>query len=100
MNTVGLLVLLEAKPGKEAELAEFLESGAELARNEPQTNAWFALRRGPASFAIFDAFEDESGRDAHLNGEIAAALMEKAPELLAEQPQIDRVDVLAEKQPG
>jgi quinol monooxygenase YgiN len=100
LNTVGLLVTLEAEPGKEDELASFLEAGGELARNEPQTNAWFAIRLGPTSFAIFDAFEDESGREAHLNGEIAAALMAKAPELLADEPRIERVDVLAEKLPG
>ena len=100
MNTVGLLATLEAKPGKEEELAGLLESAAELARNEPQTNAWFAIRLGPTSFGIFDAFEDESGREAHLNGEIAAALMAKAPELLADEPRIERVDVLAEKLPG
>jgi quinol monooxygenase YgiN len=100
MNTVGLLVTLEASPGKEDELASFLEAGAEMARSEAQTNVWFALRLGDRTFGIFDAFADESGREAHLNGEIAAALMAKAPDLLAADPRIERVDVLAEKVPG
>ena len=97
MVRVGLLVRLQAKPGKEAEVASFLESGLALANQEAATVVWFALRLGPATFGIFDAFADESGRKAHLAGQIAAVLMAKAPELLAEPPKIEQVDVLAAK---
>ena len=100
MVHVALLVRLHAKPGKEPELAAFLESGLALAQQEPETTAWFALRLGPSTFGIFDAFPGEAGRKAHLAGPIAAALMAKAPELLAEPPQIEQVDVLAAKLPG
>ena len=82
MITVGLLVHLEAKPGKEEELAAFLMQGLELANRETTTPVWFALRLGGGSFAIFDAFADETGRQAHLSGPIAKALMERAPDLL------------------
>ncbi len=88
---------LEAKPGKEDELETFLKSGLELAEQEPDTTVWFAIRLGPSTFGIFDAFSNEAGRQAHLNGRIAAALMEKAPELLAQPPTIEQVDVLAAK---
>jgi len=88
---------LQAKPGKEADVARFLESGLALANQEASTPIWFALRLGPATFGIFDAFTDEAGRKAHLAGQIAAALIAKAPELLAEEPQIEHVDVLAAK---
>lgn len=97
MVRVALLVRLQAKPGKEAEVARFLEGGLALANQEATTPIWFGLRMGPATFGIFDAFADEAGRKAHLAGQIAAALMAKAPELLAEPPQIEQVDVLAAK---
>jgi len=97
MVRVALLVRLQAKPGKEADVARFLESGLALANQEASTPIWFALRLGPATFGIFDAFTDEAGRKAHLAGQIAAALIAKAPELLAEEPQIEHVDVLAAK---
>ncbi|OYT18989.1 MAG: antibiotic biosynthesis monooxygenase [Nitrospira sp. UW-LDO-01] len=97
MVRVGLLVRLQAKPGKEAEVASFLESGLALANQEAATVVWFALRLGPSTFGIFDAFPDEAGRKAHLGGPIAAALMAKAADLLAEPPKIDQVDVLAAK---
>jgi quinol monooxygenase YgiN len=100
MVHVGLLVRLHAKPGKEAEVAAFLESGLALARQEPETVAWFAIRLGPSTFGIFDAFPSDAGRKAHLNGPIAAALMAKAADLLAEPPQIEQVDVLAAKLPA
>lgn len=100
MVHVGLLVRLEAKPGKESALAEFLTGGLALALKEPETTVWFALRFGPKTFGIFDAFPGEPGRQAHLSGPIAAALMEKAPDLLAQPPTIERVDVLAAKLPG
>ena len=97
MVRVGLLVRLQAKPGKEAEVASFLESGLALANQEAATVVWFALRLGPSTFGIFDAFPDEAGRKAHLGGQIAAALMAKAADLLAEPPKIEQVDVLAAK---
>ena len=100
MVSVALWVRLEAKPGKEAEVASFLESGLALANQESFTPVWFALRLGPSTFAIFDAFNDDAGRKAHLGGQIAAALMAKAPELLAQPPSIEQVDVLAAKLPG
>jgi len=95
MVTVGLLVRLEAKAGKEAEVENFLKSGLALVQEEPDTTAWFAIRMGPSTFGIFDAFPDDSGRQAHLNGRVAAALMAKASELLAQPPTIEKVDVLA-----
>jgi quinol monooxygenase YgiN len=97
MVSVGLYVRLEAKPGKEAEVAQFLRSGLPLAQAEPATITWFALQMGKSTFGIFDAFENESGRQAHLNGQIAAALMAKASELFSEPPAIEKVDVLAAK---
>ena len=99
MVTVALLVRLEAKPGKEAEVESFLKSGLTLAQEEPDTTAWFAIRIGPSTFGIFDAFPNESGRQAHLTGKIAAALMAKASDLLAQTPVIEKVDVLAAKLP-
>jgi quinol monooxygenase YgiN len=95
--TVALLVRLEAKAGKEKDVETFLRAGLPLAQAEPATTAWFAIRLGPSTFGIFDAFPDESGRAAHLNGPIAAALMAKAGDLLSKPPVIERVDVLAAK---
>ncbi|HEV2177792.1 MAG TPA: antibiotic biosynthesis monooxygenase [Terriglobia bacterium] len=100
MVAVALLVRLEAKPGKEGAVESFLRSGLPLAQNEPATTSWFAIRMGPSTFGIFDAFPDESGRQAHLSGPIAAALAAKASELLAKPPVIEKVDVLAAKLPG
>lgn len=97
MVTKALLVRLEAKPGKEAEVENFLNSGLALVQEEPDTTAWFAIRMGPSTFGIFDAFASDSGRDAHLNGRVAAALMAKASDLLAQAPVIEKVDVLAAK---
>jgi quinol monooxygenase YgiN len=99
MVTVALLVRLEAKPGKEADVESFLRGGLALVQEEPATTAWFALRLGPTTFGIFDAFPDEGGRQAHLAGRVAAALMAQASELLAQAPSIERVDVLAAKLP-
>jgi quinol monooxygenase YgiN len=99
MSKVALYVPLEAKPGKEKEVAEFLKSALPLVDAEPGTASWFAIQNGPSSFAIFDTFDDETGRDAHLNGKVAAALMAKAGELLAKPPVIHKIDVLAEKLP-
>ncbi|MEX1827433.1 putative quinol monooxygenase [Luteibacter sp. CQ10] len=100
MTSKTLYVELHAKPGKEAELADFLKSAQPLAVAEPGTVTWFAVRFDERTFAIFDAFDDEAGRDAHLNGDIAKALMAHADELLASAPQIRKADVLADKLPG
>jgi quinol monooxygenase YgiN len=100
MVRVGLWVKLEAKPGRESAVAEFLTGGLALAQQEPDTTVWFALRLGPSTFGIFDAFPSDAGRKAHLNGPIAAALMAKAGDLLAKPPSIEQVDVLAAKVPG
>jgi quinol monooxygenase YgiN len=100
MTTVGLIVRLEAKEGKEDEVAEFLRSAVPLVQEEPATLAWFALRSGPSSFAIVDAFPDAAGRQAHLEGRVAAALLEKAGELFATPPAIEQVEVLADVLPG
>ena len=100
MVQVGLLVRLKAKPGKEAEVESFLKSGLALAQAEPQTTVWFAIKLEPSTFGIFDAFPGESGRQAHLSGPIAAALMAKAADLLAEAPSIEKVDILAAKLSG
>jgi len=99
MIKVALLVRLEAKPGKEAEVEAFLRAGLPLVQQEPATAVWFAIRLGPSTFGIFDAFPDDSGRQAHLAGQVAAALMAKASELLAQPPAIERADVLAVKLP-
>jgi quinol monooxygenase YgiN len=96
---VGLFVRLEAKAGKEAEVEQFLRGGLALVQQEPATTVWFGIRLGPSTFGIFDAFPDEAGRQAHLSGQVAAALMAKASELLAEPPSIEKVDVLAAKLP-
>jgi quinol monooxygenase YgiN len=94
---VALFVRLKAKPGKEAEVAAFLLSGKPIVEDEPATSTWFAIRLGPSSFAIFDTFPDDAGRNAHLAGKVAAALMAKAPNLLAVPPSIQKADVLATK---
>ena len=94
-----LFARLEAKPGKENEVAAFLDQGLQLANQEATTPLWFALRLGPTTFAIFDAFKDEAGRQAHLDGPIAQALMANAPTLLAAAPVIERLDVLGAKLP-
>lgn len=86
---------LKAKPGKEAEVEAFLKQGAELARKESGTVTWYAIREGEGQYGIFDTFNDEAGREAHLSGEIAKALMARAGELLAEPPKIHKIDVLA-----
>jgi quinol monooxygenase YgiN len=97
MVKVGIFVRLHAKPGKETEVAQLLKSALSLAQEERETVSWYAVQFDPATFGIFDTFEAESGRQAHLNGRIAAALMAKASELLAEPPNIEKIDVLASK---
>lgn len=100
MVKTALYVRLEAKPGRESDVERFLQSGLALVNDEPATTVWFALKMGASRFGIFDAFPDEAGRDAHLAGRVAEALMAKASELLAEPPSIQKVDVLAAKLPG
>jgi quinol monooxygenase YgiN len=100
MTTVGLYVRLVAKPGREADVESFLKSAVPLVQAEPATTAWFAIRMGPSTFGIFDAFPNEAGRDAHLSGKVAAALMANAADLLAETPNIQKIEVLADKLPG
>jgi quinol monooxygenase YgiN len=100
MVHVALYVKLEAKPGKEKEVEDFLRGGLAIVQEEPATIAWFAIRTGPSTFGIFDAFPDEAGRQAHLSGRVAAALMAKAADLLAKPPDIAKVDVLAAKLPA
>ena len=95
--TVALWVKLDAKPGKEGDVETFLRSALPLVQEEPATLAWFAIRLGPSSFGIFDAFPDDAARQAHLSGKVAAALMAKAPELLVSSPSIEKVDLLAAK---
>ena len=99
MVKVALWVRLEAKPGKEAEVESFLRNGLPIVQQEPATTAWFAIRLGPSTFGIFDAFPDDAGRQAHLSGKVAAALKEKAAELFAKPPVIEKIDVLAAKLP-
>jgi quinol monooxygenase YgiN len=98
MLSVGLFVKLEAKPGKEEAVEVFLRQGLEMANQEATTLVWFALRLGPSTFAIFDAFANDSGRQTHLNGPIAKALMANAPDLLAVPPSIEPVEILGAKQ--
>src|SRR5262245_14048738 len=99
MVTVALFVRLEAKPGKEKEVESFLKGGLAIVQDEPATTAWFAIRMGPSTFGIFDAFPDDAGRQAHLSGRVAAALMAKASDLRSKPPEILKVYVLAAKLP-
>ena len=94
---MGLFVRLYAKPGKERELQEFLEKGLEMAKEEPTTPLWFAVRFSPTAFAIFDAFEGDTGRQTHLDGPIAKALLTQAAGLLAQPPVIEHWDVVGAK---
>ncbi len=100
MLKYALFARLEAKPGKEGDVAEFLQTGLELATREAGTPVWFALKLGPTTFGIFDAFADEAGRQAHLTGPIAQALMAQAPTLFSKPPSIERLDVLGAKIPA
>ncbi len=100
MVTVGLWVPLKAKPGKEDDVARFLEGGRALVDQEPETTAWFAVRLSSSEFAVFDVFPDDSGRQAHLSGRVAEALMAQAPDLFAQPPDIKQLDVIAAKLPG
>ncbi len=95
--TVALWVRLEAKPGKEKDVENFLKGGLAIVEREPETRTWYAIRMSPSVFGIFDTFADDHGRDAHLSGDVAKALMAKAGELLAKPPSIEKIDVLAAK---
>jgi quinol monooxygenase YgiN len=97
---VALWVALEAKPGKESEVEAFLRGGLAIVQQEPATTTWYAIRLGGSRFGIFDTFPDDAGRQAHLSGQVAAALMAKAPELLAKAPAIEKLDILAAKLPA
>ncbi|HEX4584900.1 MAG TPA: antibiotic biosynthesis monooxygenase [Burkholderiaceae bacterium] len=97
MLKYALFARLEAKPGKEDEVARFLQTGLELSMRETGTPIWFALKLGPSTFGVFDAFADEAGRQAHLTGQIAQALMAQAPVLFSKPPSIERIDVLGAK---
>lgn len=97
MVRVALFVRLEAKPGKESAVEEFLRSGLPLVEQEPHTVTWYGIKLGPSTYGIFDTFADDAGLQAHLSGRVAAALMAKAGELLAQPPVIDKVDILAAK---
>jgi quinol monooxygenase YgiN len=100
MNKFALWAQLEAKPGKERDVEEFLKSAQPLAEREEGTTAWYAVKIAPAKFGIFDTFADEKGRQAHLTGEIAKALFAKAKELFSKEPEIHQISILAEKAPG
>jgi quinol monooxygenase YgiN len=100
MVRVGLLVRMKAKTGRELDVENLLREALGAVDAEPDTLVWFGVRLGPDSFAIFDAFPDDEGRQAHLQGRVAATLMERAPELLEEQPTIELVDIIAGKLPG
>jgi quinol monooxygenase YgiN len=100
VDTLAIWAMLEAKPGKEKEVEEFLKSALPMAQAETVTTTWYALKIGPSQYGIFDTFADAEGRDAHLGGEIAKALFAKADELLASPPHIEKPTILAAKAPG
>lgn len=100
LNQVGLLVRLKAKPGKEQQVEEFLRAGLKLVEEEPATSAWFALRIDEVTFGIFDTFPNETGRQAHFAGKVAAALFAQAPELFSEEPIVEKLNILAVKLPS
>jgi quinol monooxygenase YgiN len=99
MDKFAIWAQLEARPGKEKEVEEFLKSAQPLAERETGTTTWYALKIGPSKYGIFDTFADEEGREAHLNGEIAKALFAKAEELFVSAPEIDKPEILAAKAP-
>ena len=97
MAKFALYVALKVKPGKEKDVEAFLKQGAEMAKKESGTVNWYGLKEDEGNYSVFDTFNDEAGRDAHLNGEIAKALMAKASELFASPPQIHKINILADK---
>jgi quinol monooxygenase YgiN len=100
MSKLAIWAQVEAKPGKEQTVAEFLKSAQALAEKEQGTLTWYAVKLGGAKFGIFDTFADEKGREAHLNGEIAKALFAKAQELFVKAPEVHKIEILAAKTPG
>jgi quinol monooxygenase YgiN len=100
ITNVGLFVRLEAKTGREGDLENFLKEALQMVDEEPETTVWFSFRLGPTTFGIFDTFPDDSGRRAHMQGAVASALREKGPELLAENPSVEPLDILAAKLPA
>jgi quinol monooxygenase YgiN len=100
ITKVGLFVRLEAKTGREGDVESLLKKALEMVDEEPATTVWFSFRLGPTTFGIFDTFPDDSGRQAHLQGAVASALKERGPELLAEDPSIEPLDILAAKLPA
>ena len=99
MDKLSLLVLLNAKPGKEQEVETFLKSAQPLALRESGTSTWYAVKLSPGKFGIFDTFKDENGRNAHLSGEIAKALFAKAEDLFSTPPLVEKLEILASKSP-
>jgi len=97
MAKQALFVLLKAKPGKEHDVESFLKEGASMSLDEPQTVTWYGLKMGPGVYGVFDTFDDEAGRDAHMNGEIAKALMAQASELFSNELKIEQIEILAGK---
>jgi len=100
MAKLAIWAEVEAKPGKEQAVADFLKSAQGLAEKEAGTLTWYAVKLGGANFGIFDTFADEKGREAHLNGEIAKALFGKAQELFVKEPKVHKIEILADKVPG
>ena len=97
MPTKAIWVMLKAKPGKEADVEAFLKQGASMSNDEAQTVTWYGVKMGPGVYGVFDTFEDEAGRDAHMNGEIAKALMANASELFSNEIKIEKMDILGSK---
>jgi quinol monooxygenase YgiN len=97
MAKQAIWVMLKAKPGKEADVEAFLKQGANMSNNEAQTVTWYGVKMGPGMYGVFDTFNDEDGRDAHLNGEIAKALMANASTLFSNEIKIEKMEILASK---
>jgi quinol monooxygenase YgiN len=97
MAKQAIWVMLKAKPGKEAEVEAFLKQGASMSQNEPDTVTWYGVKMGPGVYGVFDTFNDEAGRDAHMNGDIAKALMANAPDLFSNELKIEQMEILADK---
>lgn len=97
MAKQALWVMLKAKPGKEQEVEAFLKAGATMSKDEPETVTWYGVKVAPGMYGVFDTFNDEHGRDAHVNGDIAKALMAKAPDLFANEIKIEHMEILANK---
>jgi quinol monooxygenase YgiN len=97
MAKLAIWVMLKAKPGKEADVEAFLKQGAVMSKDEAQTVNWYGVKMGPGMYGVFDTFDDEAGRDAHLNGEIARALMANASELFSNEIRIEKMEILADK---